>query len=203
MIPTPFSINQNIVLENDCVLLRPLAMSDANYLQVFSENEPELWQYSLQSAAGSDNLTQYLESAVKGRESGLAYPFIIYDKQRAAYAGTTRFYEIDLLNQSLLLGYTWLGRDFQRTGINRHCKYLLLQFAFEQAGFHRVAFRADINNEKSIRAMESIGCKHEGILREHMLLANGMRRTSVLLSILANEWQDSVKKQLITLLNSK
>jgi len=203
MIPTPFSINQNIVLENDCVLLRPLAMSDANYLQVFSENEPELWQYSLQSAAGSDNLTQYLESAVKGRESGLAYPFIIYDKQRKAYVGTTRFYEIDLLNQSLLLGYTWLGLDFQRTGINRHCKYLLLQFAFEQAGSHRVAFRADINNEKSIRAMESIGCKHEGILREHMLLANGMRRTSVLLSILANEWQDSVKKQLITLLNSK
>jgi len=203
MIPAPFSTDQNIVLENDCVLLRPLAMSDANYLQVFSENEPELWQYSLQSAAGSDNLTQYLESAVKGRESGLAYPFIIYDKQRKAYVGTTRFYEIDLLNQSLLLGYTWLGLDFQRTGINRHCKYLLLQFAFEQAGFHRVAFRADINNEKSIRAMESIGCKHEGILREHMLLANGMRRTSVLLSILANEWQDSVKKQLITLLNSK
>jgi len=203
MVPTPFSTDQNIVLENDCVLLRPLAMGDAKHLQVFSENEPELWQYSLQTAAGSDNLTQYLESAVKGRESGLAYPFIIYDKQRKAYVGTTRFYEIDLLNQSLLLGYTWLGLDFQRTGINRHCKYLLLQFAFEQAGFHRVAFRADINNEKSIRAMESIGCKHEGILREHMLLANGMRRTSVLLSILANEWQDSVKKHLITLLNSK
>jgi len=203
MLPTSFSTDQNIVLENDCVLLRPLAMSDANNLQVFSENEPELWKYSLQTAAGSDNLTQYLESAVKGRESGQAYPFIIYDKQRAAYAGTTRFYEIDLLNQSLLLGYTWLGRDFQRTGINRHCKYLLLQFAFEQAGFHRVAFRADINNEKSIRAMESIGCKHEGILREHMLLANGMRRTSVLLSILANEWQESVKKQLINLLNAK
>ena len=203
MVPTPFSTNQNIVLENDCVLLRPLAMSDAKYLQVFSENEPELWQYSLQTAAGSDNLTQYLAAAVKGRESGLAYPFIIYDKQRAAYAGTTRFYEIDLLNQSLLLGYTWLGRDFQRTGINRHCKYLLLQFAFEQAGIHRVAFRADINNENSIRAMESIGCKHEGVLREHMLLSNGLRRTSVLMSILANEWQDSVKKHLISLLNAK
>ena len=203
MIPTPFSTDQNIVLENDCVLLRPLAMSDAKYLQVFSENEPELWQYSLQTAAGSDNLTQYLAAAVKGRESGLAYPFIIYDKQRAAYAGTTRFYEIDLLNQSLLLGYTWLGRDFQRTGINRHCKYLLLQFAFEQAGIHRVAFRADINNENSIRAMESIGCKHEGVLREHMLLSNGLRRTSVLMSILANEWQDSVKKHLISLLNAK
>jgi RimJ/RimL family protein N-acetyltransferase len=203
MLHSLFSTDQNIVLENDCVLLRPLAMSDANYLQVFSENEPDLWQYSLQTAAGFDNLTQYLASAVQGRESGQAYPFIIYDKQRNAYAGTTRFYEIDLPNQSLLLGYTWLGRDFQRTGINRHCKYLLLQFAFEQAGFHRVAFRADINNEKSIRAMESIGCKHEGVLREHMLLANGLRRTSVLLSILANEWQDSVKNQLITQLNSK
>jgi RimJ/RimL family protein N-acetyltransferase len=203
MLSSQFSTDQHIILENDCMLLRPLAMSDAKHLQVFSENEPELWKYSLQSAAGSDNLTQYLAAAVKGRESGLAYPFIIYDKQRAAYVGSTRFYEVDVVNQSLLLGYTWLGRDFQRTGINRHCKYLLLQFAFEQAGFHRVAFRADINNEKSIRAMESIGCKHEGILREHMLLANGMRRTSVLLSILANEWQESVKKQLITLLNSK
>lgn len=203
MLTSLFSTDQHIILENDCVLLRPLAMSDAKYLQVFSENEPGLWQYSLQTAAGSDNLTQYLASAVKGRESGQAYPFIIYDKQRAAYAGTTRFYDIDLPNQSLLLGYTWVGRDFQRTGINRHCKYLLLQFAFEQAGIYRVAFRADINNEKSIRAMESIGCKHEGVLREHMLLANGLRRTSVLLSILANEWQDSVKNQLITQLNSK
>lgn len=201
MIPTQFSTGATYILADDCVLLRPLAMSDVAYLRVFSENEPELWRYSLQTAAGSDNLTQYLATAMQDRESQKSYPFIIYDKVSAAYAGTTRFYEIDTANQCLHLGYTWLGRDFQRTGINRHTKFLLLQFAFEQAGFHRVAFRADIQNEQSIRAMESIGCKREGILREHMLLPNGLRRTSVLLSILADDWHHSVKNKLITQLN--
>ena len=203
MIPLQFSTSQSYILEDDCVLLRPLEISDADNLQVFSDNEPELWQYSLQTAAGSDNLTQYLATAIQDRESQKSYPFIIYDKQKAAYAGSTRLYEIDLANQSLLLGYTWIGRDFQRTGINRHSKYLLLQFAFEQAGCHRVASRADSKNIKSIRAMEAIGCKPEGILREHMVLANGLRRTSVLFSILADDWHSSVKNQLRLLLNLK
>lgn len=172
-----------------------------NFLQDFSDNEPELWRYSLQTAAGTDNLQQYIASALSDREKGTAYPFIIYDKQKQQYAGSTRFYEIDAANESLYLGYTWLGKEFQRTGLNRQCKMLMLEFAFEQAGFHRVAFRADANNLASIRAMEAIGCIREGLLREHLILADGSRRTSIQLSILSSDWHQSVKAHLQHLCN--
>lgn len=191
-----FSTLNNYIFQDACVLLRPLVEEDAIFLRHFSENEPELWKYSLQTAAGARNLEQYIATAIEEREKGTAYPFIIYDKKTQQYAGSTRFYEIDLKNESCFLGYTWLGSAFQRTGINRHCKYLLLQFAFEQATFHRVAFRADANNRASIKAMEAIGCKQEGILREHLILPDGSRRTSVQLSILSSEWNQSVKEHL-------
>ena len=191
-----FSTIEHYVLEDDCVLLRPLVKDDANFLQVFSDHEPELWKYSLQTAAGARNLEQYIATAISDREKGIAYPFIIFDKKQQRYVGSTRFYELDTKNGSTFLGYTWLGSEFQRTGINRHCKYLLLRFAFEQANFHRVAFRADANNSASIKAMEAIGCKHEGILREHLILPDGSRRNSVQLSILAPEWHATVKADL-------
>ncbi|MEI8110734.1 MAG: GNAT family protein [Chitinophagia bacterium] len=196
MLAQSFSALHNYILEDECVLLRPLLQDDANFLQYFSENEPEIWRYSLQTAAGADNLAQYIASAIQDREKGAAYPFIIFDKKNQQYAGSTRLYEIDIKNETTYLGYTWLGSAFQRTGINRHCKYLLLQFAFDQMGFHRVAFRADARNIASIQAMEAIGCKQEGILRDHLILPDGSRRTSVQLSILASEWQQTVKLSL-------
>ena len=196
MLVPNFSTLQNYILEDACVLLRPLVKDDAQFLQHFSDNEPELWKYSLQTAAGAGNLEQYIATAIRDREKGVAYPFIIFDKKQQRYAGSTRLYELDVKNGAAFLGYTWLGSEFQRTGINRHCKYVLLQFAFEQMGFHRIAFRADARNIASIQAMEAIGCKHEGILREHLILPDGSRRTSVQLSILASDWNESVKAHL-------
>jgi RimJ/RimL family protein N-acetyltransferase len=95
------------------------------------------------------------------------------------------------------LGYTWYGKDFQGTGLNKHCKYLLLQFAFETLGMERVEFRADKNNSRSIAAMKSIGCVVEGVLRSQMPKYNTTeRRDSIVLSILKGEWFDHVKEEL-------
>ena len=72
-----------------------------------------------------------------------------------------------------------------------------MQFAFETLGMERVEFRADYNNKRSIAAMESIGCTIEGVLRNHMpTLGSEVRRDSIILSILRNEWFDSVKENL-------
>ena len=72
-----------------------------------------------------------------------------------------------------------------------------MQFAFETLGVERVEFRADNNNERSIAAMKSIGCKVEGVLRNHMpTLGSDVRRDSIILSILRNEWFDDVKENL-------
>jgi RimJ/RimL family protein N-acetyltransferase len=94
------------------------------------------------------------------------------------------------------LGYSWYGKKYQGTGLNSHCKFLMLQFAFEQMGMLRVEFRADDRNLRSINAMKGIGCTVEGFLRNHLLREDGERRTSVVLSILLEEWQHGVKENL-------
>ena len=112
-------------------------------------------------------------------------------------AGSTRFYDINFPFKTLQLGYTWYGKQFHGTGLNKHCKYLLLSYAFEELGMERVEFRADNNNERSIAAMKSIGCKVDGILRSNMpTFGSDVRRDSIVLSILKNEWFGEVKEKL-------
>ena len=184
----------NTILEDDTVLLRPLEESDVENLLEFSNNEPETWKYSLIQVDGKENLTNYIHLALKARENKTEYPFIVFDKKSGKYAGCTRFYDINLAFKSLQLGYTWYGKEFRSTGLNKHCKFLLLQFAFETLGMDRVEFRADNNNQRSIAAMKSIGCKVEGVLRNHMPTYNSdARRDSIILSILRSEWFDEVK----------
>jgi RimJ/RimL family protein N-acetyltransferase len=192
----PFNPETAYILEDDRVLLRPLVEADFEYLLPFAIIEPDTWNFSLTSAAGEDGMRAYIEAAVNGRATGKEYPFIIFDKASGEYAGTTRFYDIQPAYQTLQLGYTWYGEKFRGTGLNKHCKFLLLQFAFEQLGIERVEFRADARNERSIAAMKSIGCAVEGVLRSHTPLANGTRRDSIVLSILKSEWDCKVKDDL-------
>lgn len=191
-----FDTTKNYPLENDRVLLRPLEIEDRKHLLKFSLNEPELWTYSLLPADGEKNLDDYLSIAHSKRKEGDSYPFIVFDKKANAYAGTTRFYDIQRVHNTVQLGYTWYGKDFQRTGLNQNCKFLMLQFAFETLGVERVEFRADAQNDRSITAMKNIGCTVEGILRSNCNSTAG-RRNSIVLSILKNEWHDSVRSKLL------
>lgn len=192
-----FNFSDNIILEDDLVLLRPLQESDVENLLEISINEPQTWKYSLVGADGKENLITYIQSAIKARESEKEFPFIVFDKKSQKYAGSTRFYDMQLKYKTLQLGYTWYGSAFRGTGLNKHCKFLLLQFAFETLGIERVEFRADNNNEQSIAAMKSIGCKVEGVLRSHMPTSDkNVRRDSIVLSILKNEWFDEIRENL-------
>ncbi len=185
----------DLELEDERVLLRPLQKNDLKFLLPFALNEPEIWTYSSVSVAGENGISAYIENAIQGRQSQKEYPFIIFDKSYNEYAGSSRFYDIQLTLSTTQLGYTWYGKKFQRTGLNRHCKLLMLSYAFEQWGMERVEFRADFRNNKSIQAMKDIGCTVEGVLRKSMPLENG-RRDSIVLSILRDEWFDKVKKNL-------
>lgn len=189
-----FSIDY--ILENEKVLLRPLVPGDLEHLLNFALNEPELWRFSLVSAAGQAGMKSYIEHAVEGRAKQNEYPFIVFDKTSGKYAGCTRFYDILTGFKTLQLGYTWYGTDFHGTGLNKNCKYLLLQLAFDQLEFERVEFRADNDNARSIAAMKSIGCKVEGILRSNMPKQTTGRRNSIVLSILKDEWNNGVKAAL-------
>lgn len=191
-----FNFSKDYILEDDAVLLRPLHTNDYYNLVDFAINEPELWKYSVVPIIDKDGLRTYVDSAIEAREAGKEYAFIVYDKQQNKYAGSTRFYDIQLANKSLQLGFTWYGKQFQGTGLNKHCKYLILDFAFDNLQMERVEFRADNNNEKSVAAMKSIGCVVEGVLRSNALKSDGTRRDSIVLSILKYEWFGKVKSEL-------
>lgn len=179
------------------MLLRPLEQKDFENLLLFSENEKILWRYSLTPASGEDNLHKFIEHALATRENQSGYPFVVFDKRTQKIAGCTRFYDIQKAHNKFSIGYTRYGEEFQRTGLNRNCKQLLLCYAFETLEVERVEFRADLINKKSIQAIKSIGCLEEGVLRSNCSKTSG-RRDSIVLSIFKSEWKKKVKAHLET-----
>jgi N-acetyltransferase len=117
-----FDPKSEYVLEDERVLLRPLKETDFEFLLPFALNEPDTWKYSYLSAKGEDGMHKYIKDALDGTAAGKEYPFIVYDKQTAQYAGSTRFYDIQPALQTVQLGYTWYGEKFRGTGLNKHCK---------------------------------------------------------------------------------
>lgn len=191
-----FNFKEDYILENDVVRLQPLQPSDYEKLVGFSINEPDLWSFNANPADSPENLKIYIEKALSQKEKLIEYPFIVFDKVNQKYAGCTRFYAISLEFKFLEIGYTWYGKEFQGTKLNKNCKYLLLEFAFEKMKMERVAFAANNKNERSINAMKSIGCVVEGISRNISTDAFGNRIDAIRLSIIKNEWFDSVKQNL-------
>jgi RimJ/RimL family protein N-acetyltransferase len=193
---TPYNHLTEYILEDERVRLTPLKETDIEFLLPFALNEPDTWKYSQTSAKSEQGMRKFISTALANRAAGKEYAFIVFDKKTNEYAGSTRFYDIQPENEMLQLGYTWYGEKFRGTGLNKHCKFLLLQFAFEDLGMQRVEFRADARNERSIAAMKSLGCKVDGIIRSHIWLEDGSRRSSIVLSILKDEWENTVKENL-------
>jgi RimJ/RimL family protein N-acetyltransferase len=192
----PNNFTDDFQLEDDRVLLRLLQMSDIEHLLSISENEPENWQYGLENASGKDNLEKYIANALKAQNDHQAIPFIIFDKSSQAFAGSTRYYQLNAAHNRLAIGYSWLGNAFKQTGLNAHVKYLMLKHAFEKMDIERVEFMADSLNERSIRSILSLGATREGTLRSHASRPNGTRRDTAVFSILKKEWLEQVKPSL-------
>ena len=144
------------LLENKRVKLSLLDLS--NYLNLFEiASEKDLIYYSPSDISSPEKLRAYVELAVDGYYHKTIIPFIIYDKKMKAFAGSTRFGLIDQTNKVLHIGWTWIGRKFQGTGLNKNMKYLMLKYAFEELEFEKVEFRIDERNTKSRQAVEKLG----------------------------------------------
>jgi len=191
-----FNFSAHIILENERTLLKPLSRDDYELLLPIALQDSSLLQYSPAPVYSEALLHQYIETAMADRQKQQRYAFIIFDKKAGQYAGSTSFANISNKDQRLEIGYTWLGKSFQRTGLNRNVKWLMLQYAFEQLGFERVEFKTDERNTASRTAIEKIGGKMEGILRSHTVMHDGFRRNTVYYSILRNEWE-SLKHTLL------
>jgi len=187
---------KNYTLENDLVRLTPLKIPDFEHLLEYSLNEPELWRFNSGGANGEKNLEQYISNAVQQRQEEKEYPFIVFDKRKNKFVGSTRFYAFKTLNNTVDVGYTWYGKQTHGDGTNKNCKYLMLEFAFEKIEVERVGFAANNLNERSINAMKSIGCSVEGVFRNYCLDNYGNRIDAIFLSILKDEWFKNVKEDL-------
>ncbi|GAC1367246.1 MAG: GNAT family protein [Hymenobacter sp.] len=176
-----------LVLENNRVRLRPLDIADFDALKAVAF-EPELWRYTLTRGDDAVSLAAWLRQALEGREQGLRYPFAIVDRQSGQLAGSTSYYNVSPDEQRLSIGYTWVGSAFHRTGLNRAAKHLLLSHAFGLLGCERVELETDARNQKSRTAMGRMGATEEGTLRSHRLTQGGLRRDTVIFSIIRPEW---------------
>ncbi len=176
-------------LETNRVKLSPLSLD--NYTELLQiAQEPNLIYYSPSKIDTPEDLKQYVQTALKGYADKTIIPFIIYDKQAEAYAGSTRFGLISWKDQLLHIGWTWIGHEFQGTGLNKHMKYVMLQYAFETLEFEKVEFRIDERNQKSRKAVEKLGATLEGVLRKDKLMKDGFRRSTCCYGILKEEWSD-------------
>jgi RimJ/RimL family protein N-acetyltransferase len=180
---------KNLVLENSRVRLRPLETSDFEALKVIAF-DPDIWEFTLTRADDAVSLAAYLAQAVHDRQAGRRYAFAIVDRETGQLAGSTSYYNIFPADQRLSIGYTWVGKDFQRTGLNRAAKHLLLCHAFGDLQCERVELETDSRNLKSQQAMRRMGATEEGTLRRHRITQGGYRRDTVIFSIIRPEWDE-------------
>ena len=114
--------------------------------------------------------------------------------------GTSSLADVDLVNERIHLGYTGYAPAVWGTAVNPAAKLLLLEHAFEECGFGRVKIQTGSKNTRSQAAIAKLGATREGVLRRHMLMADGSFRDTVVFSILADEWPD-VRKRLEARIN--
>ncbi|TMM56975.1 GNAT family N-acetyltransferase [Maribacter algarum] len=175
-------------LENDFVKLSPLTMDNFHELIPIASQE-KLVQYSPSDIETPESLKSYVEIALNLKENGTSIPFIIFDKRKQQYAGSTRYMNINLKNKVLEIGSTWIGKEFQGTGLNSQMKFLMLNHVFNNMDFEKVEFRVDERNMASRKAVEKLGCTLEGILRENVYLLDGFKRNTCCYGLLKSEWE--------------
>lgn len=190
-----------ITLENDMLILEPLEISHLDGL-THAVKDGELWNLWFTSAPSPQEVKSFIEKAIEEFEKGTSLPFAIIKKSTNQVIGTTRYMNTDSINKRLEIGTTWCAKSYQRTGMNTHFKYLLLQHAFEHLKCIAVEFRTHWHNIPSRNAIARLGAKQDGVLRNHKYDKSGNLRDTVVFSILNSEW-NTVKQSLEFKMNKK
>jgi RimJ/RimL family protein N-acetyltransferase len=180
-------IPSNLVLQNSNTCLRPTEKEDYESFLRLAQDE-DAWNYFTLNLSQPDQLSTWMEAAFREKENNIRRPFTIIDKNSGSIAGSTSLGNISFHDLRLEIGWSWLAKQFRSTGINRQCKFLLMQYSFETLEFERVEFKTDKLNARARKGLEKIGGVEEGVLRSHMNMWNNRRRDSVYYSVLKREW---------------
>ncbi|MDA7759068.1 GNAT family N-acetyltransferase [Amylibacter sp.] len=192
---------EDITLLGDYVRIDPLSVKHLNDLQdAVRDGELNLLWYTF--IPNADDMLEEINKRLRLREIGSMQPFAIIDIATGLAIGMTTFMNIDASNRRVEIGSTWLSKSTQRTFINTECKLLLMAHAFEKLNCIAVEFRTHFINIQSRKAIERLGAKFDGVLRNHSIMPNGTLRDTAVYSIIKSEWS-TVKSHLNFQLNKK
>ena len=173
--------------------MRPMQEQDIEHFIIITQSD-FLWKYFTKELNDKAALKSWMEEALQDSAAGKRVPFTIIKKDTGSVCGSTSFGNISFFDKRIEIGWSWLGENFLGSGINHHCKYALLRYAFEKMKFERTEIKTDYLNGRARQALRNIGATEEGVLRSHMQMPHNRRRDSVFYSILLSEW-DHVKVQ--------
>jgi len=176
-----------MTLRGQIATLEPLAAEHTAALAAAAE-DGELWRLWYTSIASPDTMADYVAIALDMRERQDAMPFVVRDNASGDIVGCTRYFNVDTKNRRLEIGHTWYARRVQRSGLNTECKLLLLGHAFEKLQCIAVEFRTHWFNHASRTAIARLGAKQDAVLRNHQMGPDGIKRDTVVFSIIDNEW---------------
>ena len=189
-----------VTLRGPHARLEPLSPAHREGL-VDAVKEGELWKLWYTSVPKPENMQKEIDRRLSLQAAGTMLPITVFDAE-GAIAGMTTYMNVDAANRRVEIGSTWYAKRVQRTPLNTQCKLLLLTHAFETLDCIAVEFRTHFFNHQSRRAIERLGAKQDGILRNHQIAPNGTLRDTVVFSIIASEWP-TVKAHLSFQLNDK
>ncbi|MCP2027923.1 RimJ/RimL family protein N-acetyltransferase [Flavobacterium sp. HSC-32F16] len=183
-------LQSEIILENEKVILIPFESERNIELQEIIFDD-EIWKYMGMYVRNDADFENYIQNTLQQKDDGICYPFLIIDKTSNKVAGSTRYGYLNHTSQKCEIGWTWYGKEFQGTGLNKACKYELLNFGFENIQFKRIQFSADLENLRSQRAIENLGALKEGVFRNNYVDSDGNSKDDVYYSIILEEWQNT------------
>lgn len=176
-----------VTLNGAFARLEPLSDAHCEGL-IEATKDGELWRLWYTTVPSPQGMAGEIERRLKLREAGSMLPFAVIDLASGRPAGMTTYMNIDAVNRRVEIGSTWYRKSVQRSGINTECKLLMLRHAFETLDCIAVEFRTHFLNQQSRRAIERVGAKLDGVLRNHMRMADGSLRDTCAYSIIASEW---------------
>lgn len=176
-----------VTLRSASVTLEPLAQRHCDDLAV-AVQDGELWKLWYTSIPAPEKVPAEIDRRLGLQAAGSMLPFAVIDNDGGKAVGMTTYMNVDAANKRVEIGSTWYRKAAQRTGLNTHCKLLLLTHAFETLGTIAVEFRTHFFNHQSRRGIERLGAKLDGILRSHQVAPNGTLRDTCVYSIIAAEW---------------
>ena len=189
----------SVSLHGQHVSLVPLSHSHHDDLAA-AVKDGELWTLWYTSVPTPDKMRAEIDRRLGLLAQESMVPFAVIEKSTNTAVGMTTYMHIDAVNRRVEIGSTWYRKRVQRSALNTECKLLLLTHAFEQLKCIAVEFRTHFFNRQSRAAIERLGAKLDGILRQHLVQPNGTLRDTCVYSVLDREWP-AVKANLVHRLN--